>query len=304
MPLDPSLAALLPYLEFGPVDTLTPERWRGFLSAMASSPDAPPPPVVARVEDVTLGPLPARVYQPTEGPQPTVVYFHGGGWVGGDVRTHDAITRGLALALQSTVVSVDFRRPPEARFPAAFDDALFATRFVAAHLERFGGVGQPLAVAGDSAGANLAAAVALASRTEGPPLTAQLLLSPLVDLSEHRRYASREQYAQGFFITAPLMRWCTAQYLASPEQADDARASPLLAEDVAGAPPAVISTAEFDPARDEGVVYARALSAAGVPVTHHPGEGLLHAFFAFEAASPAAAREAHAVRESFRRLLR
>lgn len=312
--LDPVVAQVLPFLKFGEVSALTPESWRGFLLALARAPNNPPAPPVAEVFDATVpGPghsIPVRVYRPTPAPSPTVLYFHGGGWVGGDLDTHDALARVLALDLGCCVVAVDFRKPPEHPFPAAFDDASSAVRHVAANLSAFGGAGQPLAVAGDSAGANLAAAVALACRENGPALAAQLLLYPVTDVaggwadpSVNAAWPSRSEHAEGYFVTTPLSRWCAQHYLSGAD-GKDPRASPLRAQSVTGVAPAVVATAQFDPCRDEGKAYAQKLREAGVPVSEHLGAGLIHAYFAFEAASPAAGAEARAVRAAFKALLK
>lgn len=309
-PLDAQLAQVLPFLDFGPVSQLTPERWRGFLRALSSNPANPPPPPVERIENRVL-PLPGnhlavRVYRPSPGPLPTVVFFHGGGWVGGDLETHDVLARVLALELNAVVVSVDYRRPPEAPYPSAWNDALEATRYVSAHLRDFGGEGQALAVAGDSSGANLAAVVAIAARDEVLSLQGQLLLYPTTDATggyaDETQYPSRRECASGYFITLELMRWVAA-HAVPLARSGEPWASPLRAASLRGVAPAVLALAHFDPTRDEGRAYAQALRTSGVEVHEHAGEGLTHAYFGFEGVSAAAAAEAKAVRASFAKLL-
>lgn len=312
-PLDPHLAQILPMLQYGEVAQLTPDAWRGFLRALASSPANPPPPPVADVRDTNVpgpaGTIPVRVYRSAPGPQPTVLFFHGGGWVGGDLDTHDLVVRVLALELECTIVAVHYRRPPEAPFPAAYDDALEATRHVATHLEEFGGAGQPVAIAGDSSGANLAAAVTFACTVEGPKLAAQLLLYPVTDVAGgfkdeavNARFPSRQENATGYFVTKELTQWSVGHYVSGGSDVDP-RVSPLRAPSLADLPPAVVCTAQYDLLRDEGRAYAAALREAGVQVVEHLGDGLVHAYLAMEGASPAVGAEAKRVRASFKTLI-
>lgn len=271
-------------------------------------PGAPPPPTVSAIENRTIGSIPVRVYRSSLQPQPTLVFFHGGGWVGGDLETHHVLTSVLALDCQCTVVAVDYRRPPEAPFPAAWDDALAVVRYVDAHRTEFGGLSE-LAVGGDSAGANLAASVALACRAEGPTLAAQFLLYPATDLAGgyanatfNALYPSRSECGTGYFVTLELMRWSASHTLAGADGLDP-RASPLRAKTLEGLPPTVLCTAQFDPCRDEGLAYGAALRRGGVKVLEHHGTGLIHAYFALEGASAAASAEANAARASLRSLL-
>lgn len=228
------------------------------------------------------GPLAARLYRPAEGRRPTLVFFHGGGWVAGDIETHDAVARLIARLTGAAVLSVAYRQPPEAPFPAAFDDALAAVRAV--HRQPPGGTDR-IAVGGDSAGGNLAAAVALACRDEGMPLAAQLLLYPITDVAGRYRdaainalYPSRAENASGYLLTLDLMAWFAEAYIDGTAAADW-RASPMRAMDVSNVAPAIVATARFDPLRDEGRAYAARLMEAGDSVRSHAGEGLIHGYF-------------------------
>lgn len=218
------------------------------------------------------GPRPARVYRPEgEGPFPTVVMFHGGGFVIGDLDTHDVMARSICVGAEAVVVSVDYRLAPEHPFPAAPRDAIAATEHVLANLDQYGG--SPVAgIAGDSAGANLSAIAA----QHVPGLAAQLLVYPPTDLVDD--YASRVENSHGYALDLPTMGWFTRHYLSVEHAAEDPLVSPLRGA-LAGLPPAVVVTAEFDPLRDEGEAYAAALVDAGVPVTLRRYDGLVHGFF-------------------------
>lgn len=233
-------------------------------------------PQVASVEEATVagaaGPLPARVYRPAaQGELPTVVMIHGGGFVIGDLDTHDAMARAICAGADAVVVSVGYRLAPEAPYPAAPEDAIAAVRDVQSRLEEYGG-SPVLAVAGDSAGGNLSAV----ATQQVPGLAAQLLIYPAVDVLG--AYASREENAVGFFLEAPLLAWFIGHYATPGTDYADPMISPLHG-DLAGLPPAVVVTAECDPLRDEGIAYAEALAAAGVPVDHTTYPGLIHGFF-------------------------
>jgi acetyl esterase len=217
------------------------------------------------------------VYRPEgEGPFPTVVFFHGGGWVIGDLETHDNQARSVARHGRAVVVSVDYRLAPEHPFPAAVDDAVAAARWAAAHLAELGGDDR-LAVAGDSAGGNLAAVVAQQLHADGTPVTAQFLIYPAVDSAGE--YPSRVENAKGYFLEQPTMDWFYGHYAGGVDDPADPRLSPLRAADLSGLAPALVVTAEFDPLRDEGEAYAEALRAAGVPVRQQRYDGLIHGFF-------------------------
>jgi acetyl esterase len=298
MPLDRNLAGLLTLIANSghpPVAEATVEQARQGLRTLfvdLRSPAALAP--VADVGDVTLaGEIPARVFRPeATGPVPTIVYLHGGGFVIGDLDTHEGVCRRLCRDVGAVVVSVDYRRAPEHRFPAAAEDSYAALTWVADHIADYGADADRLVVGGDSAGGNLAAVCAQLARADGPKLAAQLLAYPAVDM--FGEYPSRTENADGYFLTLADMHWFARHYLgmdeADPRIADlaaDPRLSPLLAESLEGLPPAVIATAEFDPLRDEGNAYARALEKAGVPVAQREFAGLIHGFYGMEAFSPA-----------------
>jgi acetyl esterase len=238
---------------------------------------------VAAVEDLTVdgaaGSLPARLYRPAHDrrARPLVVYYHGGGWVVGDLDTHDGACRFLARTADVGVLSVDYRLAPEHRFPAAVDDAVAAFRWAVGAAARLGFDADRLAVAGDSAGGNLAAVVSwVTTRNGGPAPAGQLLIYPVTDLStKHPSYAL---FSTGFFLTAAEMDWYRGHYLPSEDAARDPRASPLLAPDLTRLPPAIVLTAGFDVLRDEGEAYAERLRAAGVPVDVRRLPGLIHGF--------------------------
>jgi acetyl esterase len=313
-PLDPVIAQIIPLLPLRDPATMTPVSARDSLRALAASRAAVPPPPVASVRDIEVkggaGPLPARVYSMDSSPAPTVVFFHGGGWVAGDLETHDRQARNLAIETGAVIVSVDYRRPPETRFPGAFEDAFAAANDVFGRVAEFGGDARHLGVAGDSAGGNLAATTALACRDAGIRLAAQLLVYPVTDVvgsyadaTENARFPSRAENAEGYFLSRAVMEWFAGHYLAEPGHAADCRVSPLRAASLAGVAPAIVTTAWYDPLRDEGAAYARALEAAGVRVKHHEGPGLIHGYFGLGDASDVARAEAQRARADFKALL-
>ena len=218
---------------------------------------------------------------------PTAVFFPGSGFVIGDLETHDH-ARLLCRDVGAVVLSVDYRLAPEHPWPAGLDDCLAATRWAVQHVDELGGDAGRAAVAGDSAGGNLAAAVCLELRESGPRVAAQLLLYPATDFEEESTHPSREQNAEGYLLTADDMRWFGQQYV--PESADrrDPRLSVLHAADLSDLPPAVVATAGCDPLRDEGEAYADALAATGVTVVRRRDDGLSHGF-GLAPVSPAAA---------------
>jgi acetyl esterase len=250
----------------------------------------PTPPTVARSIDLLPGsalapPVRVRVIHPCEPAAdtalPALVFFHGGGWVIGDLDTHDTLCRELALQAGVVVVSVDYRLAPEHRFPAAVEDCVAATRWVRAHAQALGIDGQRLAVGGDSAGGNLAAVVALLLRDGDDPdtfssLRHQLLIYPATDM---RQVApSHTHNAQGYLLTREMLAWYRRHYMGDIHSHDDWRASPLLHPKLQGLPPALVLTAGYDPLCDEGLQYAQALSQAGVPCTHLCFERQIHGF--------------------------
>ena len=251
------------------------------------------PVALASVADRTVpgpaGEIPVRVYTPAgEGPLPVVVYFHGGGWVIGDLEVVDRPCRQLADAAGAIVVSVDYRLAPEHVYPAAFDDCYAATAWVAEHAGAIGADTGRLAVAGDSAGGNLAAAVSLAARDRGgPAIAAQLLIYPVTDFNFGT--PSYTENADGYILTRASMTWFWAHYLGAQELDKDPYACPLRADSLAGLPAAYVATSEFDPLRDEGEAYAAALEQAGVPVTAKRFDGQLHGFLWMLAAIPSSA---------------
>jgi acetyl esterase len=242
-----------------------------------------------------------RVYRPAaDDPLPVVVYFHGGGWVIGDIATHDTTCQRLAAGVPAVVVSVDYRLAPEHRFPAAVDDCDAATAWVSAHAAELGGDATRLAVAGDSAGGNLAAVVALRARhAHGPAIAFQLLVYPATDLT--RSLPSHTENGEGYLLDTDAMTWFINQYLvdADPRHPD---ASPLFVDDLAGLPPALVVTAEFDPLRDEGEAYAQRLRDAGVDVTTSRYDGMIHGFYGldsiFDASKRATAETIAALRDA------
>jgi acetyl esterase len=245
---------------------------------------APDPMPVAETRDLSMpgpasGPVvPLRLYRPTaDDVLPVLVFFHGGGWVVGDIDTHDTVCRHLAVAGGCAVVSVDYRMGPEDKFPAAVDDCLAATQWVATNPKTLGIDPARLAVGGDSAGGNLAAVVSLQARDRGTPrLSSQLLIYPATDA--RMGHASVEQFAEGYLLTRSTMRWFYEQYLREPGEAADWRVSPLLAADLAGVAPAFVITAGYDPLCDEGDAYARRLETGGVTVRHRRFDGQIHGF--------------------------
>jgi acetyl esterase len=293
VPVDPSIAAVLAMLESAGVPPMyegTPEAGRASFLALTAGARTPEQLVpVASSEDGTVpgaaGDLRARVYRPEgDGPFPTVVFFHGGGWVIGDLDTHDNQARSVCRGARAVVISVDYRLAPEHPFPAAADDAVAAARYVAAHLGEFGGDDR-LAVAGDSAGGNLAAVAAQQLHADGTPVAAQFLIYPAVDSAGE--YPSRVENAKGYFLEQPTMDWFYGHYAGAWEDAADPRLSPLHA-DLTGLAPALVVTAEFDPLRDEGEAYAEKLRAAGVRVEQQRYDGMIHGFFDMGPISPAA----------------
>ena len=234
--------------------------------------------------------LPARLYAPLgEVPTGLLVYFHGGGWAASDIETHDALCTDLCSVSGVRVLSVAYRLAPEFRFPIPLDDCWHATLWATQNAAELGADPARLAVGGDSAGGNLAAAVTLRARDAGgPKLAAQLLIYPATELSKTDTPSYRRD-TRAYGLTAEAMRAFIGLYLATPEDALHPHASPLLAPDLSDLPPALILTAEYDPLRDDGVLYAEALQKAGVEATHLPGPGLIHTFARLAALSPGSA---------------
>ncbi|HET6152644.1 MAG TPA: alpha/beta hydrolase [Marmoricola sp.] len=278
MPVDPELQPLLDLINAGtPMSSQTPAEARDafrMLTVGMRNPDLIVP--VASVAESTVdgaeGPLQTRVYRPEAAdPVPTVVMFHGGGFVIGDLDTHDVMARSLCAGIGAVVVSVDYRLAPEHPYPAAALDAIAATRAVLADLDSYGG-SPVVAVAGDSAGGNLSAVVA--QQVSG--IAAQLLIYPATDLVGE--YPSRTENATGYLLDSATMDWFMTQYLSAGPDPMDPQLAPRHGE-LSGLPPAVVVTAEFDPLRDDGEAYAAAMREAGVPVTLRRYDGLIHGFF-------------------------
>jgi len=246
----------------------------------------PDPSPVAEVRDLAAkgpaGSIPLRLYRgkgmDTKSPQPTLIYYHGGGWVLGNLESHDGVCRDIANAAQCTVISVDYRLAPEAKFPAAADDSIAAAQWIHDNAAELGVDRTRLAVGGDSAGGNLSAVVALHARDNGgPKLKLQVLIYPSADMSSV--YPSYEEFAEQLPLTRTTMDWFVDLYLKNrTEDAKDWRASPLHAKSLAGLPPAFVITAAMDPLRDEGEEFARALLKAGVPVEVKRFDGQIHGF--------------------------
>ena len=268
---------LMGALDLPAMDTMSAADARAFSTAMSA--ERPPGPDVGEIHDGVLpgagGDLAYRLYRPgTPGPHPIIVYFHGGGWVLGSHDSDDPFCRDLCVRSGAVVVSVDYRHAPEARFPAAVDDAFAAVQWLAANAEALGGFPGDLVVGGWSAGANLAAVVCqLARDAGGPDISGQLLITPVTDSDMSR--GSYTDNGDGYILTAALMRWFWDHY-ADPADRRDPRAAPLRASSLDGLPPAIVVTCEFDPLRDEGTAYAEAMAAADVRVRHIRARGHMH----------------------------
>jgi acetyl esterase len=309
MALDPQAQAVIELVQKSgrpAYNTLSPKDARQLFRETRPA-STPEPPAIGTVKDTIAGTVPVRVYRPAGAAAgaltPGFVYFHGGGWVIGDLETHDVLCRQLAAEGGLTVVSVDYRLAPDHKFPAAADDAWAATRWVAGNAAQLGIDARRLAVGGDSAGGNLAAVVALLARDAGgPAIRQQTLLYPVTDLGAETR--SYQDFADGYLLTRDAMRWFIAHYLPSPDAAADWRVSPLRAPSLAGLPPALVVTAGFDPLRDEGDAYARRLREAGVRVDHVCYGGMIHGFVPMgrllETANRAVSHIAASVREALR----
>jgi acetyl esterase/lipase len=249
------------------------------------------------------GGIPYRLYAPaseTTRPSPGFIFFHGGGLVAGSVATHDPIAAALAEATGCRLISVDYRLAPEHKFPAAVEDAIAATEFVFREASSLGIDAHRLVIGGDSAGATLAAVVSQHRlHRDGPAIAAQCLICPVLDFEDIS--PSREAFAQGHLIERTIWEADLADYLPDGMDLADPRISPLRARDLAGLPPAIIHTAEFDPMRDEGNAYAQRLVAAGVAVEHVCHEGMIHNFHAMGALLPQARLVLSQIGEQVRR---
>jgi len=281
MPLHPLAQELVERMAtLSPLETLSVPESRA--RAMEMTKQFGPGEPVARVEDRPVpgpaGDIPVRLYTPAgSGPWPVLVFFHGGGRGVGNLETADFYCRAVTNAARCIVASVNYRHAPEHKFPAAVDDACAATQWIAANAAAFNGDPARVAVGGSSAGANLAAVVALIARDRGMPRIVFQLLS--VPVANHDfETASYRDNADGYGLTRKSMEWFWRHYLASAADGAHPHASPLRASDLSGLPPAFVTTAEFDPLRDEGEAYANRLAAAGVPVTCKRYDGMVHMF--------------------------
>jgi len=297
MALDPAAKAVMDMMEdsgvsFVGIASLTAEELRSRMEDRQLG-DIPVEDV-ARVEDRSIpgpdgGDLPIRIYWPqiTAEALPVVVFFHGGGWVIGGIDSHDGQVREMVNRTGAVYVSVEYRLAPEARFPAAPQDCYAATEWVAANAASIGADAARLGVAGDSAGGNLAAAVAQMARDRGGPAIAhQLLVYPCCDMHSDA-WPSHTENGFGYFLTKESMDWFYDQYADVAERANP-YASPIMADDLSGLPPACVITAEYDPLRDEGEAYGARLREAGVACEVHRYDGMFHGFFAMTMAIPGA----------------
>lgn len=289
---DPQTRALLDRLAAdggSPVYELSPSEARAsrnpFFAAMGG-----PAPRVSKVEDRTIpgpaGDMPVRIYTPDRESNdaieyPLLVYFHGGGWVLGNLDTHDSLCRSLANSAGCVVVSVDYRLAPENRFPAAVEDAYGAVCWASENAHLLNGDASRLLVGGDSAGGNLAAVSCLMAKERGgPDVVHQLLLYPVLDLSSFNK-ASYQVHGEGYLLTAQSMVYYRDQYLRNEGDRKNPYASPLLADDLSGLPPATVVAAELDVLTDEGKAYADRLNGAGVPATYWCYDQMIHPFLNF-----------------------
>lgn len=285
MPVDPQIQRLLEARAKLPaIHTLSIADARTLMAAR-EVPGLRKPALADVREQVIDGPggaLRLRIYTPHgQGPFPLMVFFHGGGFVLCSLDTHDGLARNLCAGAACVVVSVDYRLAPEHKFPAGIDDCLAATRWVAAHAEVLNGDAGRVMVAGDSAGGNFAAVTALRARDEGgPALCGQMLIYP-VTAHYSAALPSMTSNGEGYGLTRDGMRYYWDHYLNHGDEGEDARAAPLRAASLAGLPPALVATAEYDPLRDEGEEYAAALVRAGVPVSIQRWLGVNHGFFFF-----------------------
>ena len=267
-------------------ETLSPDEAREYYR-QARFVANPEPPELKSVAPLAIpaphGSIPGRIYTPnklrqTDGLAPCLVFFHGGGWVIGDLDTHDVVCRKLADEGRLIVISIDYRRAPEHKFPAAVDDAIAATAWIATQAKEFGIDASRLVVGGDSAGGNLATVVAIAARDgNGPAISGQVLIYPATDFTMAQ--PSHSEPETSILLTHSVVRWFRDHYLNGTADVHDWRASPALAGTLVGLPPAYVLTAGADPLRDEGDDYARRLEQAGVAVTYRTFPGQFHGFF-------------------------
>jgi acetyl esterase len=285
MPLHESTEILLTYLSdsglFFDAD-VTPEARRAAMTAVTTNPKLRKHPCHEVFDRTIPGPdgeIPVRVFRPSDATGlPLIIWFHGGGFVTGDLDTHDQLGRMLADDADAVVMTPAYRLAPEAKFPAAADDCLATYEWALAHADKIGADPTRIAIGGDSAGGNLTAVVALDARDRGLPLPRlQVLVYPVTDCEFDS--PSMTENAEGYFLESETMRWFWNHYSRSPADFDDPRFSPLRAADLSGVPPAVVISAEYDPLRDQGEAFAQRLQAAGVPTTAVRVDGVVHGFF-------------------------
>ena len=310
--LDPQAQALMQLMAdrgMPPVYTQTPEQARASYRERRGF-SQPAPAEVARVQDMSFSHagvrIAVRVYHPTlqglsSGAAPALLYLHGGGWTVGDLDTHDVLCRSLCREAQGVVVALDYRMGPEHKFPAAYEEAVAAYQWLLTQAVALGLDPQKIAIGGDSAGGNLAAAACLGLRDVGLTPAFQLLIYPSTMMQPTTQ--SYQDNGQGYMLTKESMAWYAGNYLRSSEDAQDWRASPQLASSHANLPAALVLTAGFDPLRDEGLMYADALSQAGVPAQYICFERQIHGFITMgrviQEANTAVALCVHALRTAW-----
>ena len=292
MAVDPAVQALLDQLEEagGPdISEQTPAEARAMIEGFAMMQLGAPEPAVMfdRTVPGPAGEIPVRVYAAEGDNLPVLVFYHGGGWVVGNIDSHDGTCKQLLAELgEAIVVSVDYRLAPEHKYPAAADDCYAVAAWAAENAEQIGGDGGRLAVCGDSAGGNLSAVVAQMARDRGgPSIAAQVLHVPVTD--HNYEWPSYSENAEGYLLTRASMVWFWDHYLPNTEAGQDAYASPYRAADVSNLPPALVQTAEYDPLRDEGEAYGERMREAGVEVEVHRYDGNIHDPFMMFAVNPA-----------------
>ena len=292
MTLDPQAKAILDSMaentEMPRMIDLPPEGAREMYRGLAAALDAQGVPI-GKVEDRTIpgpaGDIPVRLYEPVAGGNglPALVFFHGGGWVIGDLETHDALCRTLANESGCKVIAVDYRLAPEHPYPAASEDCYAAVKWVEANAADINVDANSIAVGGDSAGGHLSAVVCqMARANKGPDISFQLLIYPVTD--EPGKTGSYDSFAEGYFLEKEGMEWFWKHYAGNGADQNDPYLAPLKAKDLSGLPPAYIVTAGFDVLRDEGRAYAEALKQAGVDVEYVNYDGMIHGFFNLQAA--------------------
>lgn len=282
MALDPQVEALLAEMAQTPMTPLSQLRIEQARRQMAAAKaGVGEPQEVLSVEDTQInvdgGHITLRIYRSTSEPRPAIVYYHGGGWVLGSIDTHDGYCRALANEAQAVVVSVEYRLAPEHLYPTAAEDCYTATKWVSENSDEIGAQVGRLAVAGDSAGGNLAAAVALMAKDRGgPEIDLQVLIYPITDHDVNT--PSYKDFAEGYMLTRDSMIWFWDHYCPEISARNEPYASPARTADLSGLPPALVQTAGFDPLCSEGDDYANKLADAGVPVVHTCYEGMIHGF--------------------------